>query len=197
MDFYPFNHKHCVLTDGNRAVLACHFDDSADMHHYCGYVAIPIGSVPVEWRGNYNADALQYLAIHGGITYCEVAPKEEPQFVVFGFDCAHCDDDENPDLKDVSYVMRLAAQMESQLITYAKRIEKWRDANRERRIEIIESIIREAEVKTELGFGALVGMLGGASEFGVGEESGAVENKEAGTQPTTPAGVPETQLSKE
>jgi hypothetical protein len=184
MNFYPFNHSGLVLAEGNRAVLRCGTDSAWSHKHLCGYVALPIGSVPIEWRGNYNADALQYLAVHGGFTFCEVEPKENPSHVVFGFDCAHLDDENDLDLQDPAYVMRLTQQMEDQLLAYAAQIEEWRSADRERRIAMIDVIIKSAQIKTELGFGSMISMLSGAEEFGVGKD-GAAKTAEVGEQPTT------------
>lgn len=70
-DFYPFNHAGLVLADGNKAVL------SVRGGHLCGYVALPADSVPAEWHGNYDADALQFLDIHGGLTFCDVSGGDE------------------------------------------------------------------------------------------------------------------------
>jgi len=66
---YPFKHEGLVLQDGNKAVLS--------VRHMCGYVTLPADKVPKEWHGHYDADGLQYLAIHGGITYCEVGGGDE------------------------------------------------------------------------------------------------------------------------
>lgn len=39
---------------------------------YCGYVALRTKDIPRSWHGDFNADGLQYLSIHGGITFCEL-----------------------------------------------------------------------------------------------------------------------------
>ena len=62
IDFYPFNYDGFKDIRGNKVVVR------HDFGHYCGYVALEESKIPKKWHGNYNADALQYLNIHGGIT---------------------------------------------------------------------------------------------------------------------------------
>jgi hypothetical protein len=112
--------------------------------------------VPKEWRGWYDADGLQYLDVHGGITYAEV----EGQYCIFGLDCAHLDDEENPDMYNPNYVMTLVERMEEQLLAYSKVIKKWRRANTKKRVEMLEEI--RGENSGNLGFGAMIDVLGGA-----------------------------------
>lgn len=159
-DFYPFNKKCTVAEDGNSAVYGC------DGRHLCGYTVFREDEVPSAWHGNYDADGLQFLAVHGGMTY---AAKHDDH-IVFGFDCGHCDDDVNPLLKDPVYVMKLTEQMRSQLVTYAQRIEEWRSSDRETRVKIMEEIINTAEIPCDLGFGAMISMLSGSKEFGEASE---------------------------
>lgn len=153
--FYPFIYKGLVLEDKNRAVI------KTDMGHYCGYVVINKTKIPKKWNGDYDADALQYLNIHGGITYCEI----EKNYVVFGLDCMHLDDDTNPKMKDPKYVMKLTEQMEQQILDYAKNYKKWKKYGKKRRIALIESIRKKGKIKSELGFGAMIGVISGGKEF--------------------------------
>lgn len=202
---YPFEHKGLVLQEGNFAVL------SNGNGALCGYVAIPAAEVPREWHGDYSADGLQYLHVHGGITYCGVGggdeeariaaehlakdtvkiPHEEGSLddklaayarrreaiqmaaasvpyshVVFGFDCGHAGDDTRAELGDPQHVLQLAKVMNQQLLAYAARIEEWRAANREGRTAILDEIRETASIKGELGFGAMIALLGGARELG-------------------------------
>lgn len=205
MNFYPFNHKNVVLVNNNKAVLKTSY-------HLCGYVALPISVVPPEWQGDYNADALQYLNIHGGITFCSVysdndsyatllkeyqanvsdyreknkdlqwldrrAGEDEIEqkfykqvaeltdaYVVFGFDCGHCDDEHNDLLKDPNHVMKLVEEMEVLITTYAKVINEWRTATAEEKVDMLESINRFVSSNNNLGFGAIIDMMGGASKL--------------------------------
>lgn len=205
MNFYPYNHESVVLIDGDLCVI------SNSAGKLCGYCSFLADEIPKEWHGNYNADALQYLAIHGGITYCSVhGDNDEERYaaakaarsaipdpdellslddrmavynarhkagedalltvpythVVFGFDCAHYRDDEDYRLRDPQHVLDLARQMRAQLVAYARVLPEWRAANRDVRIEMVGAICKTAETRTEVGFGALIGMLGGAAAFG-------------------------------
>jgi hypothetical protein len=202
MNFYPFNHEGVEVIKDNKAILRCHNS------HFCGYVAFPFAQIPKKWWGNYNADALQYLSIHGGLTYAAIENDSEKvkelwkeardkiaafkendftakmkyrqevkaetnlkiaeipeSYAVFGFDCNHAHDEEDSRLQNPNYVMKLTEQMEAQISEYAKRYDEWLATNRERRVEIMQEIINHAEEKTELGFGAMLGLLTGASEF--------------------------------
>jgi hypothetical protein len=154
--FYPFDNERLVLTDDNLAVLL------SSSGHYCGYVAIRNKDIPKEWCGNYDSDALQYLSIHGGITYCE----SKGDYTVFGFDCAHAGDEENEKLRDKNHIMDLAKQMRQQLERYSKCIDEWREAGREARIDIIQRIRESAKYPVDVGFAASLSMLAGAPEFG-------------------------------
>jgi len=53
--------------------------------HYCGYVRFPKRPVKEKEYGGI----LTYVPVHGGITY---AKESEDGSIVYGFDCAHCDD---------------------------------------------------------------------------------------------------------
>ncbi len=156
-EVYPFNYtKGATEIRDNRIVNQHSFG------HFCGYVALKKSKLPRNWHnGDYDTDALQYLQIHGGITFCETTKN----YVIYGFDCAHAGDEKNIKLKDINYVFKLVSQMEQQILEYAKRHEAWRKAKREKKIKIMQEIIDTASVKTELGFGAMIGLLGGASEF--------------------------------
>lgn len=204
-DFYPYNHSALILRDGDLAVL------SNSLGRLCGYCAFTPDEIPMEWHGDYDVDALQYLSIHGGLTYCEVhgnndkdrhaaakaaqeavaRPAETADLdarmdgfrarwdagkaacrsvpythIVFGFDCAHYRDEENPALSDPQHVLGLARQMRTQIAAYAKVINQWRAADRETRMAMVDEIRNAAATGTELGFTALIGALAGAKAFG-------------------------------
>ncbi len=152
-DFYPFT--QAVLINGNKAVV------KQTVGHFCGYVALPKDKVPPEWHGNYDADALQYLNIHGGITYCEV----NDDYIIFGFDCAHAGDETDPNMQSVDCVMKLVEDMEKQLVMYAEVIDEFRSADKDRAIEIIESIRQVSKTNNKPGFGMMIDMLNGATKF--------------------------------
>jgi len=170
-NFYPFNSDKLVYEKDNKAIIKVNLlDKDKDVPnfleylkkgHLCGYVALKKGQVPEEWLGNYSADALQYLSIHGGITFCEIYED----YVVFGLDCAHAGDEEREELRDPMYVMGLVEDMEQQLLEYTKVIKKWRRSSREKRIKMIDKIRNKSKYFKGLGFGAMIDMLGGSKDF--------------------------------
>jgi len=151
-NFYPWDSGSIVAQEGRCCVVKSY------LGHLCGYVTLHESEVPPEWV-DYFADGLQYLAIHGGITYAE----KNGEWITFGFDCGHGGDDERPELQNPQYVLELAKQMEQQLLLYASRIHEWRKADVWRKAEILDEIRATAKLPTEWGLGALLGFL-----FGLG-----------------------------
>ena len=147
-----------LLSKDNAFVLDCRGS------HLCGYCSIPKNEIPGEWQGDYDADALQYLKIHGGITYCHV----DGEMVVFGFDCAHAGDEGRLDLKDPKIVLEHAITMEKMIRAYAARIDEWRSASKEKRCEIIDEI-NKMSTETDLGFGAMIDLLCGGEKITGGQ----------------------------
>jgi len=77
-NFYPFidgKDYELVLVNDNKAVIK--MKTTYYRAPYNGYVVFPTKDIPQDWWGDYNAGALQYLDIHGGITYCEVYNNDE------------------------------------------------------------------------------------------------------------------------
>lgn len=157
LDFYPFNNAERLLVEDNKVVLV------TPLGHFCGYVAIPAKELPAGWGGNYNADCLQYLKVHGGITYASV----EGEYFVFGFDCAHAGDDENDNLQDPKYVMLLTKQMEQQLRLLAERIlnGEFRKYGRAQKAKILDEIRDQGSLDVNRGLGHMIGMLSGFPEL--------------------------------
>jgi len=145
-----------VLVKDNKVIVKTNYMENYRAP-YNGYVAIENSKIPKKWQGNYNADGLQYLQIHGGITFCE----KHDNYTVFGFDCAHADDKENKRLYELDYVMELTEQMEQQILEYAKRYNEWEKAKKKRKLDILDEIRVTAKHKQEYGFGALIGILCG------------------------------------
>lgn len=127
----------------------------------CGYVILKDRQIPRSWKGNYNADALQYLNIHGGLTYAEW----HGYLNVFGFDCDHYNDRENPALQDPAYVLELARVMEQQLLDFASVRRTWRQARGRRRVKMIDAIRARAPHPSELGLGAILNVLAGGQQL--------------------------------
>ena len=167
-NFYPFNRKgdhDLVLVKGNKAVTrvkASHSPLRAPIRApFNGYVVFHKKDIPKSWWGGYSADALQYLNIHGGITY----HRKEGNYVVFGFDCAHLDDEKNTKLFDENYVMQLTEQMEEQIMEYKKVIKKWRKYGIKRRCRLLDGITTKGKIKEESSFGKNIDMLSGCQDL--------------------------------
>jgi hypothetical protein len=154
-DFYPFNSTSLVVAEGDYAVI------QNRNGHLCGYMVLPAAEVPEEWHGDYDAPGLQYLNVHGGITYCRVNGDQ----VVFGFDCADAGDDENRLLRFPRHVLALAEDMGRQLRAFASVYDEFKAADREKRISILENIREKAVFKEEIGFGGLLDMMAGGTSL--------------------------------
>lgn len=148
---YPYNAPGLLLREADLAVIR-------HREHLNGYCAFPLGELPAEWAGDYNAPGLQLLAISGGITYAEVGEG----LAVFGFDCNHADDSERPELQDPAYVLQLAAQMREQLIAFAARWDEFLAATPEAKLRILDEVRAEATLPTEYGLGGLIIFMAGA-----------------------------------
>jgi len=148
-DFYPFNHSNCVWQQGNKAII-----QHDRYSHYCGYVVFDRKDVPETWfNDDYDLDSMDLLAIHGGLTYKEV----KGDYVVFGFDCMHAGDEDNPLLQDLDYVIKLVDQMESQLKLHIKNLSKYKKLKtKEQQAAYLDNIKSKASLK--VGFN-LIGTL--------------------------------------
>jgi hypothetical protein len=176
LDFYPFNYKDTVLIEDDLAVVGRRFNSKEPVHHLCGYCIFRKEEIPPSWWGDYNADGLQYLRVHGGITYASI----EGDYVVFGFDCAHCYDDKNEKLKEPLYVLELARDMRHLISMYASRIHEYRGATFHHRVEILDEINHTSQIPgEEMGFGAILGMLGGFDDIvkGSSDEDAVYEER--------------------
>jgi hypothetical protein len=136
-------------------------------YHLCGYVAIPKVKLPKSWHGNYDGPGLQYLNVHGGLTYAEIRGS----YCIFGFDCAHAGDEENEDMYNPEYVMKLTEQMEEQIMSFAAIYPEWYASSDEERIAMLQKIRDSAETQEHLGFGALIDMMSGAENIKRGDDS--------------------------
>lgn len=92
---YPENYKDAVKVwqhDGMQfSILRAH------LGHYCGYVRFEARPVAEEgYRGFMN-----YVPVHGGITF---ANEDDDGSMVYGFDCAHCDDEKDEKLRDLEWL---------------------------------------------------------------------------------------------
>lgn len=115
------------------AGLPCLLRRSEHMGNWCGYVAVPPGH-PLHGM-EMNAEAVQDLSAHGGITYasecfgdendgiCHVPKPGEPDNVWwFGFDCAHCFD-------LIPFSVKMTTQWELPKLARMYRQEEYRDVD--------------------------------------------------------------------
>lgn len=128
-NFYPFTSDILVWHEDNKAIIKLKnpLHDCSSIKcqgfYYCGYVLFKKNEVPKSWRnGNYSVDHIDMLMIHGGLTY----GRKEGDYVVFGFDTNHAEDDENPDLQNLDYIIKITQQTEDQLKIHADNIEEYR-----------------------------------------------------------------------
>lgn len=179
-NFYHFNleetEKHkLLLVDGNKAIVKICLIPEDKLNkfklttirpfHLCGYVAIQKNKIPVAWYNDYDADVLQFLNIHGGITFIE----EKDECIIFGLDCAHAGDESDDKYIDENYVMKLVEQMEQQILLFAEyywlykllKFLKLKKLNK----KLIQYICNQGEIDEELSFGAMLDMLGGSNKF--------------------------------
>lgn len=101
-------------------------------HALCGYVRFP--TRPVAEDGYHGI--LDYVPVHGGITYAH----EDAEGMVYGFDCGHADDDEDPRMQDVSWVKGEAERL-GMAIREAAKIESdylRNDGNNDARAAILD-----------------------------------------------------------
>lgn len=81
--------------------------------HYCGYVRFP--RRPLREKDYHGF--VTYVPVHGGITYAE--PFSDGSFV-YGFDCAHLNDDTDPRTKDMTWLRAECERMALGLQTASK-----------------------------------------------------------------------------
>jgi hypothetical protein len=131
----------------------------ADLGHWCGYVRFPARPVAEEgYRG-----ILTYVPVHGGITWAE----EDDGGMVYGFDCAHSGDDNDPNVKDVVWV-KAECQRMAQAISIAAGYEDEYlaakdDEARAYTLDSYHARLAEEGMSFELmdNFGAMINVLAG------------------------------------
>lgn len=82
------------------------------MGHYCGYARF--ADKPVKEPG-YNG-ILSYVPVHGGITYAHAGDDG----MVYGFDCAHLDDERNPLMRDIDWLKGQCQKMADSIVLAAE-----------------------------------------------------------------------------
>ena len=102
---------------------------------------------------------LTYIPVHGGITY---AKKDEYGYV-YGFDCVHSGDEDNPNLKDINYIAKQCELLGDMLFYCKEHKDKYDKANtnQEKSIIIQDFIEKFPQAEQKLNFGALINLIGG------------------------------------
>lgn len=80
--------------------------------HYCGYIRF---KQPVVKEEGYQG-LLTYVPVHGGITYAE----HDAEGWVYGFDCAHLRDAENPLFQQMPWLVKETISMAISIIEASK-----------------------------------------------------------------------------
>jgi len=130
----------------------------APWNGYCRFAKRPV--IETGYDG-----ILTYAPVHGGITY---ANEDADGSMVYGFDCAHLNDENNADLFDHEKVKTLTVQMGESIRIAAGYEERYLLARtNEDKSAIIEEyrdackLWSDAEVGEHEAFGVLINLLGG------------------------------------
>jgi len=97
---YPEGHETAQTRDMDGAILTV----LRCRDHFCGYARLP--KRPVTEDGYHGI--LTYVPVHGGITYSHT---DDDGSTVYGFDCAHLDDEHDPQLRDVEWLFAECERM--------------------------------------------------------------------------------------
>ena len=117
-----------------------------------GYVVFP--KRPVREKGYQGI--LTYVPVHGGITYSE----GDELGMVYGFDTLHCDSDKFPRKSPKWIKKQIRIMIEG--ILKAKEVErKYLQALTQKTKAKYAQIVKDIEPNAELGFGAMINLLGG------------------------------------
>jgi hypothetical protein len=127
--------------------------------HYCGYVRFTERFMQEE---RYSG-ILTYVPVHGGITLAE----EDDNGMIYGFDCAHLNDDHNPNTWSIPWLKAECEKM-GLAIKVAKEFEAdyLSSDDNEHRAKILDSyreklVSMGIEYNLENNFGFMISMLGG------------------------------------
>lgn len=125
--------------------------------HHCGYVRFP--ERPVKEDGYYGI--LTYVPVHGGITY---AGEHADGGFVYGFDCAHAGDNQNPDTWDMEWLQAQCVLMKRSIELAAKYEDEYlANESNDYRSELIARYHAELGASFDVrdNFGAMINVLFG------------------------------------
>jgi hypothetical protein len=151
-----FPEKEAILKKGGACVV-----QHSILGHLCGYVRFNKRPVIEKEYGGI----LSYVPVHGGITY---AKESKNGSMVYGFDCAHCDDENNPNCKDANWVLKEAINMGLAILIAKKHERKYLavDGFPKKRAKIIDCFHLETKKSGVVfdiqdNFGAMINLLSG------------------------------------
>jgi len=129
--------------------------------HFCGYVIFPKRFL----REKGYHGIVTYVPVHGGIT---LAKERDDGSMVYGFDCAHCDDEGNPNLRDEEWLKRECERMATGLKLAAKYERRYlRCTTNEGKANALDDFHKEvadecgAEFNVQDNFGVMINLLAG------------------------------------
>lgn len=131
-----------------------------DMGHWCGYVRFKERPVnELEYNG-----ILTYAPVHGGITYA----NEDADGMVYGFDCAHAGDDQNPVFQNIDWLKNECDNMAVAIQEAAQFEDRYlladTDEEKARVINEYHDRLRDKGIVFDLqdNFGAMINVLFGS-----------------------------------
>lgn len=88
------------------------------------------------------------------------------EWIVYGFDCNHLDDDKDPLLQDPNHIFQLTVQMEQQIRALASIWTEFKaQPSSDLKMLLLQNVINQAEIKTELGLGGIIRLMNGSDEL--------------------------------
>lgn len=131
------------------------------MGHFCGYATFSMR--PTIEQG-YDG-ILTYVPVHGGITY---ARRDEDGTFTYGFDCSHCNDEEDPRCRDLDWLTRETEKFVIAIpvaVAYESRYLAAEDSKAKAQVidQMHEELERDHEIRFDVkdNFGATLKLLSG------------------------------------
>jgi hypothetical protein len=142
--------------------------------HFCGYVRF--GNRPL--KEDHFSGIATYVPVHGGITFA----SEDDRGFIYGFDCAHCDDEDNPQMYDLIWLraetermgiaIKVAAEFEdaflaTETVTIDEDGDEDKEVNNQARAEVLDAYhgkLRELDIDFHLtdNFMAMINVIFGS-----------------------------------
>ena len=149
--------EYTVQIEGQPITCRCYLITPTSSH-YCGYVRFKERPVKEESYGGL----LTYVPVHGGLTYS----REDQGGMVYGFDCAHLGDEENPWTRNLDW-LRDQCQIMAEAILVATKFEDrylLAEGNNEQRLKTITEYLESLDTELDISnnFGVILNILSGS-----------------------------------